>query len=479
MKRLAIILASILFFNMAAAMAPAVPVQAASENNVKEVNFVFLHGFNSNASSLQLLEDVITDKLPEYIAGYERDNPDIHIATDTLNRSYINNVDIDTWANNIANDINKRFAGKSNLVLIGHSMGGKAALYAVAHNIGNIAEKVAMVVTINSPIKKLSSYYFLGGDTNLGYEGAQLLLPDQGILNSLANYDSSADGLWVADNKHWLAFVSAESYPLSSQFDTNGIDLLPRDMDDQIVPISCQYADGADVIYYGEYAHSDFKILKEVADNIGDQILRYIFGGNMGFSVLGRAGSFEHKSDLFPGTDYWQDIVGGILAESGTLTHFNESWFKWQEWEDIVGEYHIDGMRSTFQTTQKNSFFLFTGIKEIGWVDPDNPEDGRIYIKTRAAPRSTVQVSWSVYQQGLLPEGIERNHYEVEIETGTQVTSISGISWQTGNPRDIRLNILSQAQSPFHWFRVQWRIYYTENREVKLIDSLPLKALSE
>jgi pimeloyl-ACP methyl ester carboxylesterase len=245
-KRLAIVVAGVLFLNMLLPAASPSLAAAASDEAVKEINFVFLHGFNSNASSVQPLEDVIMDKLPEYIAEYENENPGISITADTMNRSYTNNVDIETWAANIAGDINKRFAGKSNIVLIGHSMGGKAALYAVAHNIGNIADKVIMVVTVNSPVKALSSYYFVGGDTELGYEGAQLVLPDQGVLNSLVNYDSSEDGLWVAANKHWLAFVSAESYPLSNQFDTSGVDPLPRDMDDKIVPISCQYADGAD-----------------------------------------------------------------------------------------------------------------------------------------------------------------------------------------------------------------------------------------
>jgi len=187
MKRLAIILVGILLVITVFPVAPRQSVQAATDAGIREVNFVFLHGFNSNASSIQPLADVITDKLPEYISTYERDNPGIQVVADTLYRSYANNVDIETWAANIAADINKRFSGKSNLVLIGHSMGGKAALYAVAHNIGNLADKVAMVVTINSPIKKLSNYYFLGGDTNLGYEGAQLILPDQGILNSLVN----------------------------------------------------------------------------------------------------------------------------------------------------------------------------------------------------------------------------------------------------------------------------------------------------
>jgi hypothetical protein len=250
-------------------------------------------------------------------------------------------------------------------------------------------------------------------------------------------------------------------------------------MDDKIVPISCQYADGADVIYYGEYGHSDFKILEEVADNIGDQILSDIFGGNMDFSGLGRAGSFEHKADLFPGTDSWEDIAGGVLAASGTITHQNDSYFKWQEWEDVVGEPSAGGIRSTFQTTQTRSSPIFTGMMEARWVYPDNPNDGRLYIKTRAAPRSSVQVDWSVYQKGLLPAGLERDHYEVEGETGTQGTGIGQVSWETGDALDLRLRILSQAQSPFHWFRVQWRVYYKESRQRKVIDEFPVLTLLE
>lgn len=451
------------------------PAQAASNTTAtsKQLNFVFLHGFNGNASALQLLEDSVVDQLPAYITSYGYDNPGITIDTDMLLRSYPNTVDIETWAQNIADSINQRFAGKTNLVLIGHSMGGKTALYAVAHNIGNIADKVAMVVTINSPIKKLSDYYYVGGDTALDYWGAQMLLPDQGVLSSLANYDSSADGQWVAANKHWLAFVSAESSPVSTQFDTKGVDPLPRDMDDTIVPISCQYADGADVVYYGEYAHSDFSKLSEVSAYMAGQILTYIFGGNIECSVVAQAGSFEHKADLLPGTDKWSEMVGGVLADSGSVTHQNSSYFKWQEWEDIVGTYSSVSQRSTFQSIQTNSSPLFTGIVEIRWVNPDDPYDGRLYIKTRAAPRSSVRVDWSTNQQGLLPAGIERDHYEVEIVTGTQVTGIVQVAWTTSDPLDVRLQISSQAQSPFHWFRAQWRVYYKESRQRKVIDELP------
>jgi pimeloyl-ACP methyl ester carboxylesterase len=477
MKRLLLLIVSVI----AASVVFPGPVQSAPGNTgeIKELNFVFLHGMGGNSGDLQLLEDSIVAQMPAYITDYEYDHPDIKIQTDMLLRCYPNEVDIDTWAKNIADTINEHFSDKKNLVLIGHSMGGKTALYAMSHNIGNLADKVAMVVTINSPIKSLVNYYYIGGDTALDYWGAQLLMSSQGVLESLVNYDSSQDGQWVSINKHWLAFISSESSPLSSQFNVSGVDPLPRDMDDTIVPISCQYADGADVVYYGQYAHSDFSKLDEVSNYMADQILRYIFGGNIECSVFARGGSFEHKAGLFPGTDYWQDLIGGVLAESGTLTHKNNSYIKWQDWEDVVGEYSAGIIRSSFQTTQKNSFPILTGIKQSSWASADDPEDARIYLSTRAAPRSSVQVDWSVYQQGLLPSGIKRDHYEVEIETGTQYTSIRQVSWETNDLRDVRLRIWSQAESPFRWFKAQWRVYFKESRQRKIIDELPVRTLSE
>ncbi len=472
MKRLLLVILSLLCISLAC---PEL-AQAATESTTKtkELNFVFLHGLNSNSSDLQLLEDSIVDRMPAYITNYKYDQPDMNILTNSLLRSYPNDVDINTWAQNMADGINKRFAGKKNLVLIGHSMGGKTALYAVAHNIGNLADKVAMIVTINSPIKSLVNYYYVGGDTALDYWGAQKFLSNKGALESLTNYDSSQDGQWVSTNKHWLAFISAESSPQSSQFDVNGVDPLPRNMDDVIVPISAQYADGADVVYYGEYGHGDFTQLVDVAGYLADQILRYIFGGNIECSVFARGGAFEHKAAILPGTEYWQDLVGEVLADSGTLTHRNESYFKWQEWEDMVGGISAGSARSTFQTAQKKSFPILTGIKQASWANPDDLRDGRISLITRAAPRSGVQVDWSVYQEGLLPLGIVRDHYEVEIDTGTQFTSIGQVGWKTSDPRDLRLQISSQAPGPFRWFEAQWRVYYKESRQRKIIYGLPV-----
>jgi pimeloyl-ACP methyl ester carboxylesterase len=476
MKRLLLLMICVLCFSLAF---PGV-TRAAQEDTakVKELNFVFLHGLNGQPGDVQLLEDSVVAQLPAYITNYEYDHPDIAIETDMLSRSYPNNVNIETWARNVADSINNHFAGKKNLVLIGHSMGGKTALYAVAHNIGNLADKVAMVVTINSPIKNLVNFYYIGGDTALDYWGAQMLISNKGALESLVDYDSSQDGKWVGTNKHWLAFVSGESSPLSNQFNTRGIDPLPRDMDDQIVPISCQYADGADVVYYGEYGHSDFSQLDEVSGYLADQIMRYIFGGNVECSVFARGGSFEHKAGLLPGTAYWQDLVGGVLASTGTLMHQNDSYFKWQEWEDIVGENSGGNIRSSFQTSQKNSFPFLTGIAEANWENSDDARDGRIYLKTRAAPRSSVQVDWSVNLQGLLPSGIGRDHYEVETITGAQFTSVGQVSWETTDPRDVRLRISSQAQSPLRWFKAQWRVYYKESRQRQIINELPSRTSS-
>jgi pimeloyl-ACP methyl ester carboxylesterase len=452
-----------------------VPVKAASEEptQVKQLNFVFLHGAGGNSSSMQLLSDTILEKVEPYILAYEQANPGIDIQVDSLNRSYPNDVDTQTWANNVAASLTQHFAGKQNIILIGHSAGGKAALYAVANNVSGMREKVAMVVTINSPIKPLGDYYITGGASVSGYCRARWLLADQGVCDSLTNYDSSEDGSWVASNKHWLAFVSGESAPSSSQFDLAGVDAWPRDMDDSIVPLSAQYSDAADVVYYGQHAHGDFEESEVLASFMAEQILNYIFGGTIECSVFVRSGTFEHKANWLPGTDYWDDSLGSVLVDRGRLEHFNESFFWWQEWQDVVGESPEGSLRSNYQVKAVNPFIFFTGLSDSRWFASDNSGDCRLYLRSWAAPRNRVKVDWKVYQQALLPEGVERDHYEVEISTGTPLTSIKYVSWLTDNPRDLRLQVMSQAESPFRWFRAEWRVYAKEARERRIIDELP------
>jgi pimeloyl-ACP methyl ester carboxylesterase len=473
-KKLPVLMTWVLFISVALAL----PGQSAAQspNTVKELNFVFLHGLGGHSCALQLLEDSIVKRAPAYIRAYEQDHPNIEVRVDTLNRCYPNDVDIDTWAKNIAEAIEEHFPGKENLVLVGHSMGGKTALYTVANNIGKIAGRVAMVVTINSPIKSLQNYYYVSGEPAANYWELNWLLSSRGAVDSLVNYDSSQDGQWVGVNKHWLAMVSAESTPLSSQFDVGGVDPLPRDMDDIIVPVSAQYSEGADVVYYGEYGHNEFSESEVVADSMADQVLRYLFGGTVQCSTLARAGVIVHKADLFPGTDRWDDLVGGVLAGSGTLRHDNNS-FWWQEWEDVLGETASGNVRSNYEPAEADSSLALTGIRQVSWVSPGNPEDSRIRIRTVAAPKSTVQVNWNVYQQGLLPAGFQRDHYEVEILTGTPFADITRASWETDGPRDLRLRIRSQADSPFRWFTAQWRVYSKESRQRNVIDELPGRAL--
>lgn len=450
------------------------PVHAAEEESIptKELNFVFLHGAGGNSCSFQLLADSIVDRLPGYISEYERKNPNTKVVFDTMLRCYPNDVDNDTWANNIAESIKKYF-NKKNLILIGHSMGGKTALYAVAKNVGDLADRVAMVVTINSPIKRLIDYYYAGGETALEYWGAKWMLSDKGVLDSIANYDSTKDGRWVAANKHWLAFISAEKAPLSRQFDFGGVDPLPRNMDDIIIPFSAQYAEGADVIYYGEHGHSDFSAQKEVAGFIADQILNYIFGKPVECSFLARSGTYEHKANWLPVTVKWQDAIGEMPAYTGKVFHKNESYTRWQEWVDVVGEPSSEIKRSSYLVDKVKSLPWLTGIKEVRWFNPDNPEDCRLYIRTRAAPRCSIQAEWSINHQGLLPQDIKRDRYEVEISTGTPLTGIEDVSWLTTDPRDLRLRIWSRADGPFRWFKVKWRVYLKEPQLRKVIDEIP------
>jgi len=247
-----------------------------------------------------------------------------------------------------------------------------------------------------------------------------------------------------------LAFISGEGAPLSEQFDVGGVDAMPRNMDDGNVPLSAQYSGEADVVYYGERGHSDFKVIDEVAESIAERILRYLFGGDIECSVSAGGGTLEHAAGWLPGTDYW---------------------------EDVIGECPSGGKRSSYQVSRVSSIPFLTSIKEVRWLNPDNPEDCRLYVRTRAAPRISVQVDWSIYRQGLLPVGIKRDHYEVEIVTGTPLTNIDRVSWVTDDPRDLRLRIWSEAERPFRWFKAEWRVYSKESRQRKVIDEVPRQAL--
>ncbi|MFC1901029.1 hypothetical protein ACFLYN_05495, partial [Chloroflexota bacterium] len=196
------------------------------------------------------------------------------------------------------------------------------------------------------------------------------------------------------------------------------------------------------------------------------------------FSTFTRSGILTHKADWLLGTDHWQDVVGGIPVGSDTIMHRNESYFKWQEWEDIVGECPSGAKRDNYYVSRISAPVL-SGIQEIRWLNSDNTDDCQLYIRTRAAPGSTVQVNWSIHMQGLLLPGNTRDYYEVRIVSGTPLTSIKDISWETDNPLDLRMRISSEAQSPFRWFKAEWRVYSKEIRKRKIIDEMFPEILPE
>lgn len=455
------------------------PAQASPESpdKVKELNFVFVHGMGSNPCAFQRLCDQIVDLLPEYIAPYQETYPDTEFQVNTLTRCYPGYVDIPTWAKNITDSINTRFSGREDIILVGHSMGGKAALYAVAHNTNGISDKVAAVVTINSPIRNLNQYYVPGGGPMLDYCRTTLLGSDEGVCNSLAFYDSSQDGIIVTNTKHWLAFISSETAPLSQKFDHAGVDVWPRNMDDGVVPLPAQFSTGADVIYYGEYGHSDVALLDEPSRLVADQILRYVFGYPVECSVIARSGALEHEADWMLGTDRWSDIVGGITASTGSIQHRNDSYFKWQEWEDVVGSCTGQEKRG-YSHMRLSSLPVLTSVKQVQWLMPDDLSDCRLYVKSRAAPRTSVQIEWTIYESGLFPSYAERAFYDVELSEGTPLASIRHVSWlRDDDPYDPVIWIWSEAQSPFRWFKAKWRVYQKELRQVNIIDEIGVKTL--
>jgi pimeloyl-ACP methyl ester carboxylesterase len=452
-------------------------VSAVNGPAVKELNFVFLHGAGGDPCGPQLLDDSIMEQIPDYILKYQQANPGVEVKVNAMNRCCPSDVDVETWAKNIADSVDKYLPGKGKIIFIGHSMGGKSALYAVAHNVGNLADRVAAVVTINSPIKSLNNYQLVGNSSFSDYcRAGWLIRPDRGLCASVASYDSSEDGKWVSQNRHWLAFISGENAPLSTQFDYGGLDPYPRDMDDGALPMTAQYADGADVVYYGEYGHSDFTQIKELAASMAGEILNYIFGGTIECSVQARDGDWQHKAGMLLGTDYFQDTIGDKLGYSSFIWHTNSSYIGWQEWEDTVDYQpptYENQLRSRFEFSREWSAPFLTRVDEVRWLSPDDPADCRLYLRTSAAPRNTVQVDYNIYVQGLLAEGTKRDHYEIEITAGTPMAEINQALWMNDNPRDMRVQVASRVERPFRWYDAKWRVYYQESRQRNVIDEIP------
>ncbi len=461
---------------LTAALLPAY-VRAEMPVMVKTLNFVFSHGAGGNSCTQQLLTDTLSERIPSYIQEYELANPGVKVEFNVLNRCYPNDVDLDTWAVNLAESVDQYLPREGSIVLIGHSMGGKAALYGVAKSIGSLADRTVLVVTINSPVPPLNKYFMSGGASFQDLcRAAMVVRADRGVCNSVATYDSYADGDWVARNRHWLAFVSGEDAPLSAQFNYGGMDMYPRDMDDGALPVSAMYGEGADVVYYGQHGHSDFGNSAEIAEFLIEQILKYLFGGDIECSVMTRQGSFGHRAPSGIGKEYWADILGDVLGGRGSVWHWNPSYIRWQEWEDIVvpplASYE-EATRSRFSISKVGCSAVFTSLEEARWLEPDNADDCRLYLKTSAAPRNSVRIDWEVYLQGRLDAGLKRDRWEIEVTEGTPLSEVHRAAWLSDDPGDVRVLAFSRAEKPFRWFEANWRIYYKEHRWRKAIEDVP------
>ena len=447
---------------------PAPVVAAGPVSQVKEVNVVFIHGMGSCSSSTQLLSDAFEDQAKAYVTTYEIQNPGTSVQVNILQRSYPNDVDIDVWAANIADAVKKHFAGKKDLILVGHSAGGKSALYGVSHNIENLGDIVNTVVTINSPVKDLNSFYLAGGGSAASYIKTRQLTTNNSLADSLATYDSSADGLTVSKIGHWLALISSESAPLSSEFNVGGVDQYPQDMDDGLVPITAQYAPGADAAWYGDYGHSSFNQQPEVAAILADKILRYIFGVPLQTSTAGYTQTIEHHAGWLPYTFRWVDIAGESTGNTGVISHSNTSFFKWQEWEDTIN-ITVSDTKSKYSVL-RSSLPWITAVTAVKWLNPDDPKDARIVVKTRAAPRATVRADWEILQFLSLPNGVEKDHYEIKVTNGASLAGIRQAVWYSFNGNDPRVRVNSEAEGPFRWFNAEVTVFYRRQITRKLID---------
>ncbi len=459
---------------MVLAAIPGHPAQAATAGE-KELNFVFLHGMGATAASMQSLADTIEERAQPRVSAYQQANPGLVVKLNVLLRSYPNNVDAKTWAENVAADVKTHFAGKTDLILVGHSMGGKAALYGVAHNSGGLGDLTDLVVTIDTPVKDLNAYHIVGGGTVTDYIRTSRVISDDGVATSLGTYDSSEDGLEVGTKKHWLALIASESAPLSPEFDFSGLDPYPQDMDDGLVPISAQYAPGADTVYYGEHGHSDFSDHPDITGYVADKILTYVFGGQIAISAEDGSGTFEHHAGFLPFTYRWSDRLGETVGGSGVFSHTNDSLLRWQSWNDVVGACSPGSRPSRYQISL-TSFPFLTRLTRQSWANPKDTSDCSIEIGSKAAPKTRVKAKWKIIEYRPLPNGAKRDHYEIKVVEGTPVVGIIAASWISADPGDARIASSSRAEGPFRWFRAEYRVFSQKTVDRNIIDQIPARA---
>jgi hypothetical protein len=452
-----------------------------------ELNFVFLHGAPGEPLSMTPLRDTLASKLKSKIAVYEQNNPGMNIQVNTWIPNLDNDESVSSWADNIANFVNDSLPDKENLILIGHSMGGKSAIYAVYNNSG-LKAKTLSVITINSPIEKMSNYKPITGyniwenfcDAWLNGQTHDTGTGDNGVCASVAHHDSRDEARWIAQEKHLLMFISGELHPNSGQCDLPPefpiFDGLPRDQDDNLFPMSAQCVPEADVVYYGPYCHCALQDQDPAARNfMAETIASYVFGDLIGCSVLVREGNYDHKSAWGVETATWEDIRGDVLTCEGSWHRLCRSAPACFWNHQIVGcnPCPVGDERSRYEVYKSYPSDLWAFVDTYDWESSSDVNDCRIYFDARAESDNRLTVNWAVYRKGLLPCETPRDHYEVRvIDCNSHTTGISWARWETVNANDCRIRISSYAWEGTFWLSIGWQVYKKESRQVCLISDI-------
>jgi pimeloyl-ACP methyl ester carboxylesterase len=340
-----------LFFGVIFLLVSSIPFQAYANNypNTAEsidqgstINILFLHGMPATLNVLKPLREKL-----EELLSYENVS---------LNWWYPLLPDfesLDNWADNVVDEIDE-WSPNGSIVIIGLSMGGKVALHTVSQARFGIQDKVELVITINSPIKKFQQYY----NCFFGYKYPKPLLPFMATwvmgyekpdgLSDVIFYDSTSEAEWVASEKSLLTFVSGEKIPNSPDFNEVFGDMFPRDCDDGIIPMSAQYISSSTMVYYGQHQHE--AVFRDLSlggarDDIAENITQYLLGQSIQCSVVVDSGYIHHQSDMF--------------SMNGS-------------WSDSVGEHEVNSSRDHFLIQiQQGSSSLLTGISKASWLSDD------------------------------------------------------------------------------------------------------------
>lgn len=333
-------------------------------------NILFLHGMPETPNVL----DPLKEKLEILFA--EKDF--------LINSWYPHLPDaesVDVWAENIADEINK-WSPDGQIVIIGLSMGGKAALHAVADDSYGIQEKIDIVITINSPIKKFQHFY----NSFFGYFYPKPIIPLMATelmgyekpdgLHDVIFFDSTDEADWIAQEKRLLTFYSGEHHPADPLYDDDLGDMFPRVIDDGTVPTPAQYTDYSDSVYYGVHQHE--AVFRDLSiggarDCIAENISRYLLGEPVNFSVLIDSGVISHRTNPFTQDNSWTDSIRVDTA---------------------------DEKRNQFMVQIKKGTCSFkAGVSDVYWETDEHSDTNLIIHSYALLPFTNIVFQWQIFEE--------------------------------------------------------------------------------